>query len=127
MIRTTIRPALDTRNFVAFSELFEPEHGTWDGGFGNATGREAIFRLMDEQIGHADRPIVPQSHHVFTNIQISVEGDRAMATTKWIFVVPSDSNEPRWMFLGHYDDQFVRKDGRWYFLVREAFTDIPIQ
>ncbi|HEU4617975.1 MAG TPA: hypothetical protein VFV10_08030 [Gammaproteobacteria bacterium] len=28
---------------------------------------------------------------------------------------------------GHYDGTFVREDGRWRFLRREAFTDIPAQ
>ena len=78
-------------------------------------------------IGHAEEPVVPTSHHVFTNIQIEVEGDSAAATTKWIFVVPSDAGSPRWMYLGHYEDRFVRENGRWYFLRREAFTDIPVQ
>jgi 3-phenylpropionate/cinnamic acid dioxygenase small subunit len=119
--------ALDTRDFVAFSALFAPQRGTWDGGFGSATGREAIFELMDESIGHADQPVAPRSHHVFTNIQIEVDGDAATATTKWIFVVPSESGEPRWMYLGHYDDRFVREDGQWYFLLRRASTDIPVE
>ena len=119
--------ALDHRDFVAFAELFEPEQGTWVGGFGSATGRDAIFAMMDDSIGHAEQPTVPTSHHVFTNVQIDVDGDRASATTKWIFVVPSETGAPQWRFLGHYDDQFVRRDGRWYFLRREAFTDIPAQ
>lgn len=119
--------ALDSRDFIAFADLFAPERGTWDGGFGSATGREAIFALMDDSIGHAEEPVVPRSHHVFTNIQISVDGDEASATTKWIFVVPSESGEPRWLYLGHYDDRFVRENGQWYFLLRQASTDIPVQ
>jgi uncharacterized protein (TIGR02246 family) len=119
--------ALDHRDFVAFSELFAEDSGTWVGGFGTATGRQAIFEMMDASIGHAEEPIEPGSHHVFTNVQIEVDGAHATATTKWIFVVPSESGDPRWMFLGHYDDEFVREDGRWYFLRREAFTDIPAQ
>ena len=119
--------ALDHRNFNAFADLFEPERGTWVGGFGSATGREAIFAMMDESIGHTDEAIQPTSHHVFTNIQIQVDGDRASATTKWIFVVPSESGDPQWRFLGHYDDSFIRSNGRWFILRREAFTDIPVQ
>ena len=117
--------ALDTRNFVAFAGLFAEEDGTWVGGFGEASGRDAIFEMMDSRIGHADPPIEPVSHHVFTNIQIDVDGAGAQATTKWIFVVPAADGSPRWMYLGHYQDRFVRRDGRWYFLRREAFTDIP--
>lgn len=116
--------ALDHRDFVAFAALFEPEQGTWVGGFGTATGRDAIFALMDERIGHAGEPVTPTSHHVFTNIEIEVDGDEAAASTKWIFVVPSPEGAPTWRFLGHYEDRFVRRDGRWYFLRREAFSDI---
>ena len=118
---------LDRRDFVAFSNLFAEATGTWDGGMGVATGRDAIFELMDSTIGHAPEPVEPRSHHVMTNIRIEVDGDEATATTKWIFVVPSASGEPRWQFLGHYDDEFVRQDGKWYFLRRKAFTDIPVQ
>jgi uncharacterized protein (TIGR02246 family) len=117
--------ALDTRDFHAFASLFEPDEGTWVGGFGTAVGRDAIFRMMDEAIGHANEPFDPVSHHVFTNIRIVVDGDRARATTKWIFVVPSAAGQPEWRFLGHYEDQFVRRQGQWLFLRREAFTDIP--
>jgi hypothetical protein len=117
--------ALDTRDFVAFSELFDEERGTWTGGLGTATGRDAIFELMDGTIGHASEPVDPTSHHVFTNVQLAIDGDEASATTKWIFVVSGPSGGPEWRYLGHYDDRFVRKDGQWYFLHREAFTDIP--
>lgn len=119
--------ALDHRDFVAFSELFAEDVGTWVGGFGTATGHEEIFRMMDETIGHADAPVVPSSHHVFSNIRIEVDGDRAAATTKWIFVVPSAAGAPQWQFLGHYEDEFVHVNGRWRFARREAFTDIPVQ
>jgi hypothetical protein len=66
--------ALDHRDFVAYAALFEEEQGTWIGGLGSATGRDAIFKLMDDSIGHAEQPIEPTSHHVFTNIRIEVDG-----------------------------------------------------
>jgi uncharacterized protein (TIGR02246 family) len=119
--------ALDHRDFHAFAALFEPEQGTWVGGFGSATGRDAIFALMDERIGHAEEPVQPTSHHVFTNIEIEVDGGEATASTKWIFVTPSPEGAPTWRFLGHYEDRFVQRDGRWYFLRREAFSDIAPQ
>jgi ketosteroid isomerase-like protein len=118
--------ALDRRDFIAFAGLFEPQSGMWVGGFGTATGRDEIFRMMDRSIGHQATPVAPTSHHVFTNIQIEVEGNTASATTKWIFVVPGESGAPQWRFLGHYEDEFVRTDEGWRFRRREAFTDIPI-
>ena len=119
--------ALDSRDFVAFSDLFAEEEGEWVGGLGAAKGREAIFKLMDETIGHNRPHTGPPSYHVFSNEQINVDGDRASATTKWIFVMQNDETSPRWVYLGHYDDTFIREDGRWRFLRRQAFTDIPAQ
>jgi hypothetical protein len=29
------------------------------------------------------------------------------------------------VFLGHYDDRFIRENGAWKFLRREAPADIP--
>ena len=60
-----------------------------------------------------------------TNDQIRIDGDRASATTKWIYVTPSEDGSPRWVYLGHYDDEFIRDKGVWKFLRREAFGDIP--
>jgi uncharacterized protein (TIGR02246 family) len=119
--------ALDSRDFIAFSELFAEEEGEWIGGLGAAKGRKAIFELMDMSIGHNRPRTGPPSYHVFSNEQIRVDGDRASATTKWIFVMQNDEANPRWVYLGHYDDTFVRENGRWRFLRREAFTDIPVQ
>lgn len=119
--------ALDSRDFIAFSELFAEEEGEWVGGLGAAKGRQAIFELMDKSIGHNRPRTGPPSFHVFSNEQITVDGDHAAATTKWIFVMQNDENNPRWVYLGHYDDTFVREDGRWRFLKRQAFTDIPAQ
>jgi 3-phenylpropionate/cinnamic acid dioxygenase small subunit len=119
--------ALDSRDFVSFSELFAEEEGEWVGGLGAAKGRQAIFELMDKSIGHNRPRTGPPSYHVFSNEQISVDGDQASATTKWIFVMQNDETSPRWVYLGHYDDTFVREDGRWRFLKRQAFTDIPAQ
>lgn len=119
--------ALDRRDFEAFADLFAERRGEWVGGFGSARGRDAIFELMDKNIGHIPGGLPGRSFHVFSNETIDVDGDRATAVTKWIFVAPDDENTPQWMFLGRYDDTFVRENGEWKFLRREAFTDIPIQ
>lgn len=118
--------ALDNRNFVAFSGLFAREDGEWIGGLGSARGQDAIFELMDSTIGHAPRTSGQTSFHVLTNDRIDVDGDTASAVTKWIFVMPGEGGDPRWVYLGHYDDRFVREDGQWRFLRREAFTDLPM-
>lgn len=116
--------AHDNRDYRAFAELFA-EEGEWVGGLGSATGPEAIFELMDSTIGHDPRPEGSGTYHVMTNEQIDLDGDRASATTKWIYVMPGDDGAPRMVFLGHYEDEFIRENGRWKFLRREAPVSIP--
>ena len=35
-----------------------------------------------------------------------------------------DDKSPKLTYLGHYDDQFVRENGRWKFLRRQSISDI---
>jgi uncharacterized protein (TIGR02246 family) len=117
--------AHDRRDYRAFADLFATE-GEWVGGLGSAKGPQAIFELMDRTIGHNPAPNGSGTFHVMTNDQIRVDGDRATAVTKWIYITPADSGAPRIVLLGHYDDRFIREHGAWKFLRREAPVDIPV-
>ena len=116
--------AHDNRDYQTFSELFARE-GEWVGGLGAARGPDAIFALMDEAIGHNPQPGGSGTYHVMTNEQIEIDGNRASATTKWIYITPDDASSPRMVFLGHYNDEFIREGGVWRFLRREAPALIP--
>jgi uncharacterized protein (TIGR02246 family) len=116
--------AHDHRDYRTFADLFAT-NGEWVGGLGTAKGPKAIFDLMDRTIGHNPSPDGSGTYHVVTNDQIEIDGDRASATTKWIYITPGDDGAPKVVYLGHYDDQFVRENGTWKFLRREALTDIP--
>ena len=115
--------AHDHRDYKTFASLFA-SNGEWVGGLGTAKGPEAIFALMDKAIGH--KPVAEGSGtvHLMTNDQIRIDGDRATAETKWLYLVPGDGGAPRAQFLGHYVDQFIREKGVWKFLRREAPVDI---
>jgi uncharacterized protein (TIGR02246 family) len=115
--------AHDHRDYRTFASLFATG-GEWIGGLGSAKGPEAIFALMDKSIGHNPLPNGSGTIHVMTNDQIKVDGDRASATTKWLYLTPADDNSPKPTYLGHYDDQFIREDGRWKFLRRQSVSDI---
>ena len=117
--------AHDHRDYRTFAALFATQ-GEWVGGLGSAKGPEAIFELMNRTIGHDPKPNGSGTFHVMTNDQIKIDGDRASATTKWIYITPSDDNAPKLVYLGHYDDQFIRENGAWKFLRREAPADIPV-
>jgi uncharacterized protein (TIGR02246 family) len=117
--------AHDHRDYRTFASLFAKQ-GEWVGGLGSAKGPDAIFELMNRTIGHDPKPNGSGTFHVMTNDQIKINGDRASATTKWIYITPNDENAPKLVFLGHYDDQFIRENGQWKFLRREAPADIPV-
>jgi uncharacterized protein (TIGR02246 family) len=116
--------AHDARDYRKFASLFA-RNGEWVGGLGSAQGPEAIFELMDETIGHNPQPGGLGTYHIMSNDQIAIDGDRASATTKWIYVTPGEDGAPRMVFLGRYEDEFLREDGVWKFLRREAPVDIP--
>jgi uncharacterized protein (TIGR02246 family) len=115
--------AHDHRDYKAFAGLFATE-GEWIGGLGAAKGPDAIFALMDKSIGHDPLPEGSGTFHVMTNDQIRIEGDRAWSRTKWLYLTPADDQSPKLTYLGHYDDEFVRENGRWRFLRRQTFSDI---
>jgi uncharacterized protein (TIGR02246 family) len=116
--------AHDNRDYRTFSNLFA-SNGEWVGGLGSAKGPQAIFELMDRTIGHNPQPNGSGTYHVMTNDQIKVDGDRASSTTKWLYVTPGENNTPTLVFLGRYVDEFIRENGEWKFLRREAPADIP--
>jgi uncharacterized protein (TIGR02246 family) len=117
--------AHDHRDYKTFASLFAT-NGEWVGGLGSAKGPDAIFALMDKTIGHHPMPNGSGTFHLLTNDQIVIDGDRASAVTKWVYITPGPDNAPRMVYLGHYDDQFIRENGAWKFLRREAPADIPI-
>jgi uncharacterized protein (TIGR02246 family) len=116
--------AHDNRDYRTFANLFA-SNGEWVGGLGSAKGPQAIFELMDRTIGHNPQPNGSGTYHVMTNDQIKVDGDRASSTTKWLYVTPGENNTPTLVFLGRYVDEFIRENGEWKFLRREAPADIP--
>jgi hypothetical protein len=117
---------LDKRDFVSFSRLFAEKDGEWNGGMGKAIGPQAIQKLMEDTIGKStEKAISAPNFHIFTNDIIRVNGDRADATTKWIFVVQGEAGRPQALYLGHYEDSMVREGGRWKFLRRVVHADIP--
>jgi uncharacterized protein (TIGR02246 family) len=117
--------AHDHRDYKTFASLFAT-NGEWVGGLGSAKGPDAIFALMDKTIGHHPLPNGSGTVHLLTNDQIEIDGDRATAVTKWIYITPGPDDAPRMVYVGHYDDRFIRENGTWKFLRREAPADIPI-
>ena len=116
---------LDQRNFVAFSQLFSEKEGEWIGGMGRAKSSQAILKLMEDTIGKDSKGMGAPNYHLFSNDMISVDGDQAKASTKWMFVVQGEASRPQLFYLGHYEDVLIRERGHWKFLRRMVYGDIP--
>jgi len=117
---------LDKRDFASFSTLFAEKEGEWIGGMGKAKSPESIRKLMESTIG-SDKTgnIAGANCHLFTNETIQVVGDQAKANTKWIFMVQNSSKQPQPFYVGHYEDTLIREGGRWKFMRRVVYGDIP--
>jgi len=117
---------LDTQDLVGYSKLFAKD-GTWKGGIGSAQGPEGILAMLQKAMAKAP-PFDPnkvRSFHLLTNFFIVVDGDKATARSKWTFFRRTDDNKLAPSLAGHYDDTFVREDGKWKFKSRVAPHDIP--
>ena len=115
----------DHRDYRSLAALFAT-NGVWESGMGRGEGPEGVFTLMDETIGHNPLPEGSGTFHVLTNDAITLNGDRASALTKWLFITPGENGAPVIQVLGHYSDEFIREQGVWKFLRREAPVDLPL-
>lgn len=118
---------LDARDFRGYARLFAGA-GEWIGGLGRARGPAAIEAMLAEAMGPVPENFRNTSDfHILTNFQISIDGDRASARSKLIYMVRSAEGTPIPDRGGHYEDTLVREDGRWKFLRRVVMGDIPPQ
>lgn len=119
---------VDDRNWEAFAELFAEDGGTWNGGMGIARGRNEIIDMMTSTLGIAANVGANGSGmsnlHLMGNEIISVDGDTATSLSKWVFVMTAEDNGPDVVFIGRYEDEFVRENGDWKFRLRTVTSDI---
>jgi hypothetical protein len=118
---------LDTHDLVGYSQLFA-RNGEWVGGFGTAKGPAAILAMMRKYIGTAAYdPRNVKGFHLLTNIVIHLNGDRATAWSRIVYMVRAKDDKPAPAMGGHYDDQLIRENGHWKFLRRVVMMEIPFQ
>jgi uncharacterized protein (TIGR02246 family) len=116
--------ALDGKDFRGYAALFARD-GVFVAGDMQATGPEEIHALVAGMPGTLLTERSGDDFHIVGNVDITVDGDRASATSTWSYVVRTSEDEPLLARLGHYEDQLVREDGAWRFAHRAAPTDIP--
>jgi hypothetical protein len=107
---------LDGGRFAEMAALFT-EDGTWDTAFGKAEGRAAIAQLARDLRVRAGENR-PRAVHLVTNIAIALEGDHARVRSNWT-VVQNSAQGPKIGSGGGYEDEMVKRDGRWLFQYRK--------
>jgi SnoaL-like domain len=118
------RRHLDARDLDAYGRLFAAE-GEWLGGTGHGKGPAGITAMLAERLPGNPAAPGPTHWHLVTESDINVHGDRATGTVTWALVRRGEGDTPVMQLLGHYDDTYVREDGRWRYQRRIAHTDIP--
>ncbi|MEO8308471.1 MAG: nuclear transport factor 2 family protein [Pseudomonadota bacterium] len=110
---------LDNRDFAAYSHLFA-ENGEWKGALGTYKGPAAIQTAMEKIFTDAVADIPKgKNFHVMSNFVIDVQGDRATASSLFIFY-KMDKGRPDAAVTGRYEDILIREKGVWRFLQRNA-------
>jgi hypothetical protein len=119
---------VDDRNWEAFADLFADDGGTWNGGMGIARGHDEIVQMMSSTIGNANNVGASgdglSNVHLLGNEIITVDGDTATSLSKWVFVMTAADNGPDVVFVGRYNDEFIRENGEWKFKLRTVTSDI---
>ena len=121
------RRHLDRKDFRGYAALFARagEFIAGPGGSIRATGPDAIFALVDGMRGSLLTDRDGDDLHVALNEVIELDGDRATASSTWLYILRGEGDVPELAKIGHYEDVLTREDGTWKFLRREAPTDIP--
>jgi uncharacterized protein (TIGR02246 family) len=120
------RRTLDQREFAVYAELFAPD-GEWVGNLGSFKGPAAIKQMLDDSVGTAFGIEPGDDFHLVANPDIRVDGDRATASSMWVFVARDGDDKPQVSLLGHYTDVLARTPDGWRFLRREAYCDVPAE
>jgi uncharacterized protein (TIGR02246 family) len=123
---TAYGATLDRHDFAAFGRLFA-EDAEYTGGPGAPTrGRAAIQAQLERVITSNPSNLPAPNHHLSFNPSISIDGDRASAHSLGAYVAPDAQRKTTQMvFFVAYDDQFVRRDGRWLFQRRVVGSGAP--
>ena len=112
---------LDAGDFEAYASLFANEGEVLLGPLGRAKGRDQIRSLMETALDGA----VGTSFHVISSPMIALRGDTATSDVIWTVVHRKEDGHPSLSMIGRHRDELVREDGRWRFLKRRGFVDIP--
>ena len=114
---------LDGRDYAHYADLFAPD-GEWVNGAGSHKGRAAIRQMLESTMGPALAPN-KANYHLISNPRIDLDGDRASATSRYLFMMRGPDGRPTPALAGVYHDDLVRIGGHWKIKRRVADDIMP--
>ncbi len=115
------RRVLDAKDFEGYAELFGDDGEFIADGGVHARGRDEILTMLAElQRTGALTVAAGDDRHLVANIEIALDGDRATASSTWVYLTRADGLA----MVGHYVDTLRRTKAGWRFARREAPRDI---
>jgi 3-phenylpropionate/cinnamic acid dioxygenase small subunit len=115
---------LDAGDFDGVAELFARAEFRSTLNPEPRVGRDAVRRMYDPIVVYDDG--TPRTRHVLGNIEVDVDEDGGVATSRCTFVVmqaaPGGSLQA--VLAGRYHDRFARVDGEWSFAERVVHPEL---
>ena len=101
----------------------------WVGGV--ERGKAAIRKAMSNFGGAAAARKIPpgattrsRMHHHILNHVIDVDGNTAKTVAYWFNITNgTPQNDVQLMYFGHYEDELVKRNGKWLFKKRKVFNE----
>ena len=115
---------LDSRDFQAFEDLWAADAEYVQGKGAAAKGPAAIRAVLEKAFASNSAGVKEPNFHVLFNPAIGpVDGDRAAAFSRSAFVAAGPDGGLEVVVTAHYEDLFIRENGRWRFLRRMIAAD----
>ena len=110
---------LDARDFDGFARLFGDD-GVYVAGGGREARGAAAGEMMRQVFGRNQSGAGEPNFHLFYNEVVTFDGkDRAHATSMSLWMGPDkETKRPIALMSGRYEDELVRKGGKWLFARR---------
>ena len=117
---------LDARDFAGFEAIWASDAEYVQGQPPGAKGPAAIRAALEKAFATNAAGVREPNFHVFFNVDIGpVRGDRGSAFSRSAFVAADAQGKLQVVITAHYEDEFIRENGRWKFLRRLIAADRP--
>ena len=93
---------------------------------GKAAIRKAMTGFSQSRIKKIPKGATswPRSRHIILNHVIDVQGDTATTIAYWIEITnDTPQKDVQLVYIGHYEDQLVRRGGHWLFKTRKVYNE----